>query len=64
MKVLGEEMASERAFSVWVMDSPRMQPDRISLLGKLVEECEGSYGQALDMMLELASEQEDQRRRA
>ncbi len=64
LEVLGEDMASERAFPVWVMETPRMRPDRTALLHKLVGGCEGSYGHALKMMRELASEQEDQRRRA
>ena len=64
VKVLGDDLATERAFPIWVMETPKMRPDRSSLLGKLVEGCEGSYGQALTMMLERADEQEDQRKRA
>lgn len=61
--VLGEDHASERAFPVWIMETPKMRPDRTALLRTLVEEgCDGSYGKALGMMLELASGQEDQRR--
>ncbi len=60
--VLGEDHASERAFPVWVMETPKMRPSRTALLRTLVEEgCEGSYGKALGMMLELAEGQDDQR---
>lgn len=60
--VLGEDRAAERAFPIWVMETPKMRPSRTALLRTLVEEgCEGSYGKALGMMLELASGQEDQR---
>jgi len=65
LKVLGEDFGTERAFPVWVMETPKMRPDRTTLLRNLVGEgCEGSYGLALKMMLELADEQEDQRRKA
>ena len=63
VKVLGDDKAAKRAFPIWVMETPKMRPDRTALLHKLVEGCEGSYGHALKMMLELADEQEDQRRR-
>lgn len=63
LQVLGQDLGVERAFPVWVMETPKMRPDRVKLLGKLVEKCEGSYGAALRMMLELAAEQEDHRRR-
>lgn len=60
--VLGEDHASERAFPVWVMETPKMRPSRTALLRTLVEEgCEGSYGKALGLMLELAEGQDDQR---
>jgi len=63
VRVLGEDFSTERAFSVWVMETPKMRPDRLALLRTLVEEgCEGSYGKALGMMLELAHGQTDQRR--
>lgn len=60
--VLGEDHASERAFPVWVMETPKMRPSRTALLRTLVEEgCEGSYGKALRLMLEMAEGQDDQR---
>ena len=62
-RALGDDKAAKRAFPIWVMETPKMRPDRTALLHKLVEGCEGSYGHALKMMLELADEQEDQRRR-
>ena len=62
IRMLGEEWGVERAFPVWVMETPKMRPDRTKLLSRLVEGCEGSYGSALRMMLELAAEQEDHRR--
>lgn len=62
VKVLGEDFSTERAFSVWVMETPKMRPDRLAMLRTLVEEgCEGSYGKALGMTLKLAQEQADQR---
>lgn len=62
LNVLGEDFAIERAFPVWIMKTPKMSPSRTNLLRKLVEGCEGSYEQALGMMLELSREQADQRR--
>jgi len=64
LKVIGVEFDKKRAFAVWVMETPKMRPNRSALLRKLVEEgCEGSYRKALKMMLELSDEYEDQRQR-
>ena len=63
LRVLGEEVGVKRAFPVWVMETPKMRADRAKLLSRLVEGCGGSYGSALRMMLDLAAEQEDHRRR-
>lgn len=64
LRVIGEDISSERAFPVWVMETPRMRPDRTASLRELVKSCEGSFGSALRVMLELSQEQEDQRRTA
>ena len=64
VKVLGEDRAVERAFPIWVMETPKMRPDHTALLNKIVGGCESSYGHALKMMLELAREHEDQKQRA
>lgn len=61
MKILGEDCGNERAFTVWLMETPRMRADRRQLLRRLSEGCEGSYGSALRLMLELAAEQKDHR---
>ena len=58
LRVLGEDVASERAFPAWVMETPKMRPDRTLLLRELVESCEVSYGTALKLMLEMADDQE------
>lgn len=63
LRVLGEDVGAKRAFPVWVMETPKMRPDRAKLLSRLVERCGESYGSALRMMLDLAAEQEDHRRR-
>lgn len=61
MKVLGEDFAFERAFPVWVMETPKLSPSRTDLLRKLIGGCERSYDQAFGMMAELVREQVDQR---
>jgi len=62
--VLGEDLASDRAFPIWMMESPAMRPERTKLLRRLVEACEGSYGLALAMLLEMINEQKDHRQMA
>lgn len=62
LQILGQDWAEKRAFSVWIMETPRMRPERSRLLERLVEGCEGAYGSALWMMLEFAAEEADHRR--
>lgn len=59
--VLGSEKIRERRFPDWVMETPRMRPDHTAVLHKLVGQCESSYRDALDMMVELTREHEQRR---
>lgn len=64
LRVLGEDVGLERAFQVWAMETPKMSPEHTDLLRLLIEGCEGSYGSALKLMLELADDKQDNRRSA
>tara|TARA_R110002051_G_scaffold1123_1_gene5686 strand:- start:1676 stop:2044 length:369 start_codon:yes stop_codon:yes gene_type:complete len=59
--VLGSENTRERRFPEWIMETPRMRPDHTALLHRLVGQCESSYREALDMMIELVREHEQRR---
>jgi len=53
MRVLGTDLATDRAFNAWIMETPKVRPEHAAMLKTIVDGCEAPYGQALRMMLDL-----------
>ena len=54
MRVLGTDLSTDRAFTSWIMETPKVRPAHAALLKRLVEGCESLYGLALRMRLDMA----------
>lgn len=53
MRVVGTDLATDRAFNAWIMETPRVRPEHAAMLKAIINGCEAPYGQALRMMLDL-----------
>jgi len=63
IKVIGHETDARRMFDVWVMETPKLRPERTKLIKRLTKQCERRYEDALSLMCDLASGEPDQRLR-
>lgn len=54
MRVLGTDLSTDRAFTFWIMETPKVRPAHAALLKRLVEGCESPYGLSLRMRLDMA----------
>jgi hypothetical protein len=59
IRILGTDLSSDRAFTSWIMETPKVRPEHAALLKQLVEGCEAAYGHALRMMLDMARISQD-----
>ena len=61
--MIGHETDARRMFDVWVMETPKLRPERTKLIKRLTKQCERRYESALSLMCDLASGEPDQRLR-
>ena len=54
IRVLGTDLSTDRAFTAWIMETPKVRPEHAALLKRLIEGCDSPYGDALRMMLDMA----------